>query len=228
MLIDYRNYKKQTPMVISFISYKGGVGKTTLSENVAVCFAHAGKSVCIVDADDSANSFSWSKKRLEDLPRIDVYRENSNDDIALRIKELNGQYDLVIIDSPPSQDPISDMIVLMSNLLIVPLLPKGEQETNTIKQFVRKVRSLEAAKEKTIPFYFVINEYNDRISLHKTFKEAMEKQFADRVFQSKLHNRIAYAEVTHEGKGVVEFSDKKAKAETTALVNELVQKIKSL
>ncbi len=214
-------------MVISFISYKGGVGKTTLSENVAVCFAHAGRSVCIVDADDSANTLSWSKKRSEKLPPITVFQENNKDEIALKIRDLNEQYDLVIIDSPPSQVPISDMIVLMSNLVVVPLLPKGEQETNTINQFVRKIKSLEIAKGKKIPVYFMVNEFDPRISLHKNFVEIMETTFGERVLRSKLHNRIAYAEVTHEGKGVFESSDTKAKNEIADLVNELVAIIKS-
>lgn len=214
-------------MVISFISYKGGVGKTTLSENVAVCFAHAGRSVCIVDADDSANALSWSGRRGEDVPKIDVFRENNKEEIVLKIKDYNKKYDLVIIDSPPSQAPISDMIVLMSNLVVVPLLPKGEQETNTINQFVRKVKTLEAAKEKKIPVYFVINEFDARTSLHRNFAETMENAFGDRLFSSKLHNRVAYSEVTHEGRGVLEHSDVKAKEEITSLVNELVNVIKS-
>ncbi len=214
-------------MVISFISYKGGVGKTTLSENVAVCFAHAGRSVCIVDADDSANTLSWSKKRGDKLPRIAVFQENNKEEIALKIRDLNEQYDLVIIDSPPSQVPISDMIVLMSNLVVVPLLPKGEQETNTINQFVRKIKSLEIAKEKKIPVYFMVNEFDPRISLHRNFVEIMATTFGDRVLKSKLHNRIAYAEVTHEGKGVFESGDAKAKNEIADLVNELVTIIKA-
>lgn len=214
-------------MVISFISYKGGVGKTTLSENIAVCFAHAGRSVCIVDADDSSNSVSWKTKRGEDLPKIDVHQETNKEDIALKIQGYNQQYDLVIIDSPPSQAPISDMIVLMSNLVVVPLLPKGEQETNTINQFVRKVKSLEAAKEKKIPVYFVINEFDGRTSLHRTFAETMEKVFGDRLLKSRLHNRVAYSEVTHEGKGVIEHSDPKARDEVAALANEIVSIIKS-
>ncbi len=215
-------------MVISLISYKGGVGKTTLSENIAVCFAHAGRSVCIVDADDSANTVSWAKKRPDSLPKIEVIRENNKEEIAFKIKELNEKYDLVIVDSPPSQVPISDMIVLMSNLVIVPLLPKGEQETNTINQFVRKVRSLEITKEKKIPVYFVVNEYDGRISLHKNFAESMSKTFGKRLLPSKLHNRVAYAEVTHEGKGVLEYNDNKAKEEIKGLVNDIVRTIKQI
>ncbi len=218
--------QKQKFMVISFISYKGGVGKTTLSENVAVCLANANRKVCIVDADDSKNALSWGNRRGKGLVQIDVYEENNKDEIALKIQELNKKYDVVIIDSPPSQVPISDMIVLMSNLVVVPLLPKGEQETNTINQFVRKIRSLEAAKEKKIPVYFVINEYDGRTSLHKNFAETMEKTFGKRLLPSRLHNRVAYAEVTHEGKGVAEYSDPKAKAEIISLVNDLIKIIK--
>jgi len=215
-------------MVISFISYKGGVGKTTLSENIAVCFAQAGKSVCIVDADDSSNSVSWSKKRGDLEPKVDVFSEIDKNEIALKIKDLNTKYDLVIIDSPPSQVPISDMIVLMSNLVVVPLLPKGDQETNTINQFVRKIRSLEAAKDKTIPVYFIINEYDPRTLLHRNFAETMEKTFGERLLPSKLHNRVAYAEVTHEGRGVTESSDKKAAAEITSLANDLISVLKKI
>lgn len=215
-------------MVISFISYKGGVGKTTLSENVAVCFASAGKSVCIVDADDSANSASWARKRGAELVKIPVIQENNKDEIVFTIKELNKKHDVVIIDSPPSQVPISDMIVLMSHLVIVPLLPKGEQETNTINQFVRKIRSLEMTKEKKIPVYFLINEFNPRVSLHTKFVETLEATFGDRLLKSKLHSRISYAEVTHEGKGVYEYGDAKARQEITALVNEILKKIRVL
>jgi len=213
---------------LKLISYKGGVGKTTLSENVAVCFANAGKSVCIVDADDSANSASWARKRSPDLALIPVYVENNKDEIVFRIQELNNQHDIVIIDSPPSQVPISDMIVLMSNLVVVPLLPKGEQETNTINQFVRKIKSLEVTKGKTIPVYFLVNEFDPRISLHAKFVEMMQQTFKGRLLEARLHSRISYAEVTHEGKGVYEYSDSKAKKEIMLLVNELIQKMKSL
>lgn len=42
--------------VITFHSYKGGVGKTTLATNLAALLAKKGKNVCIVDFDTSAPS----------------------------------------------------------------------------------------------------------------------------------------------------------------------------
>jgi len=38
-------------MIISISSLKGGVGKSTIAQNLAVCFAHQGYTVCIADAE---------------------------------------------------------------------------------------------------------------------------------------------------------------------------------
>ena len=38
-------------MIISFLNQKGGVGKTTLSVNVAACLARRGHRVLLIDAD---------------------------------------------------------------------------------------------------------------------------------------------------------------------------------
>jgi len=135
-------------MIIAFTSYKGGVGKTTLSENLAVGIAYIGKKVCILDADETRNAAAWAALRGDDLNKIDIYTETNKDEIPFVIEKLNKEYDFVIIDSPPSKDPISDGIIIMSNLIISPITPKGHQEINTINQFIRKVKSLEVTRGK--------------------------------------------------------------------------------
>jgi len=47
------------PRKISFINYKGGVGKTSLVVNLAASLAQAGKRVLLVDLDAQSNSSIW-------------------------------------------------------------------------------------------------------------------------------------------------------------------------
>ena len=44
---------------ISFINYKGGVGKTSLIVNTAACLAKLGKRVLLFDFDTQSNSSIW-------------------------------------------------------------------------------------------------------------------------------------------------------------------------
>ena len=52
-------------MIISCVNYKGGVGKSTLTQNLAVALAHRGYKICIVDADVTAATMDWAEMRHE-------------------------------------------------------------------------------------------------------------------------------------------------------------------
>lgn len=56
---------------ISFINYKGGVGKTSLIVNVAACLAHKGYRVLLVDLDTQSNASIW-------LMRLDRWNAINN------------------------------------------------------------------------------------------------------------------------------------------------------
>jgi chromosome partitioning protein len=59
-------------MKIGISNLKGGVGKTTISQNLAACFAQMGFKTCIIDTDENQNSLAWSGVRSADLPPITV------------------------------------------------------------------------------------------------------------------------------------------------------------
>lgn len=208
-------------MILSCISYKGGVGKSTIAQNLAVCFAHAGNNICIVDADESQNTSYWAGARSADLPGIPVFKLTDDKSIALEVSKLYTSFDYVIIDSPPSQSVIADKIIMLSHLVLVPVTPKGSSEVNTAEQFIRQISNLEILKEKKIPARFVVNEFDPRPLLHKEFVDRF-REFPIKPLQSQLHHRIAYGEANLFGKGVFEHSDAKAKQEIATLYNEVI------
>src|SRR2546421_3350640 len=64
---------------ISFVNFKGGVGKTSLTVNIAACLAHEfGQRVLLVDCDSQSNASIWLMgvsrwNVLNDTPEQSVY-----------------------------------------------------------------------------------------------------------------------------------------------------------
>jgi len=78
---------------ISFINYKGGVGKTSCIVNIAACFAEMGKRVLLFDLDTQSNASIW-------LMRLERWNQLN----------LNGSGSVYSIFNP-GQERIKDIII---------------------------------------------------------------------------------------------------------------------
>ena len=216
-------------MVIASMSYKGGVGKTTVAQNLAVVFAHRGHKVCILDADESQVSMRWSeiRERNEITPSIEAVGQVNKDNIIEHIKELYETFDVIIVDCPPSYQEISTMIMLVSNVVLIPLTPTGRSELWTGKDFLKRYNNIHEYKKDKTPAYFVINKFEPNINFHQSMIEVLEtlgEEHGVEVLDTKINKRIAYGEVNAQGLGAYEYSNAKAKQEVTELVNEILEK----
>ena len=71
---------------ISFLNFKGGVGKTSIIVNVAAILAKQGKRVLIVDCDPQSNSTIWLLK----LDRWNELQTDRSDQTLLSVLRPNG------------------------------------------------------------------------------------------------------------------------------------------
>ena len=212
-------------MIISVTSLKGGVGKSTVAQNLAVCFTHSQYSVCIVDVDTNQSALRWSGLRDDNLPAVPVYGLTDGMELSKNIKHLNQSHEIVIIDGAPSLSQVTSKIILLADLLIIPILPSGLDIWATEK-FIDRYRDAEQQKEETIPAYFLINQ-NQTTNLSREVKEVLEATGIS-VFNSSLRNRIAYREAVIKGLGVFEYKDEKAKAEMIELFKEVKNAIRKI
>ncbi|MEM6967149.1 MAG: AAA family ATPase, partial [Bacteroidota bacterium] len=131
-------------------------------------------------------------------------------------------YDLVIIDGTPSLSKLVSTIIVLGDIVLIPIRPSGLDIWATEK-FIEKYDQAKALKDE-VKAFFILNEYNPRISLNQSIKEALAELEID-TMKSTLRHRIAYEEVVVMGMGAYEYKDKKAKKEVTALANEVLKHI---
>lgn len=107
---------------ISFISQKGGTGKTTLALNVATEAMRHGLMVAIIDLDPQPSATAWSELRAKrnDPPVLDAKASRLAAAVAAAAKE---GLDLLIVDTGGRTDEGAFAAAKASDLVIVPIQP---------------------------------------------------------------------------------------------------------
>lgn len=204
--------------VISFLNQKGGVGKSTLSINVAACFANLKQKVLLIDADKQGTSSTWASLRPETAFQIvNMARENMARD-ALR---LAADYDFTIIDGPPQAETISRSCIVASDLVVVPIEPGGASRWSS-DLTLRQLREAQELKP-TLKCGFVISRKIGTTVLGRDTR-AMVSDAGIPIFETEIEQRVAYAEALTMGKTIFEWSagGNPAVREIQALTHELL------
>lgn len=212
-------------MIISVSSLKGGTGKSTISQNMAVCFAHMGYKTIIVDTDTNGSSIRWSGLRPEDYP--DIPSVTISDPKALRknINQVQKDYEMVIVDGTPALSELTSTIILISDLLLVPIKP-GVLDLWATEKFIEKYEQALVLKQN-INVRFLLNQVDPRTKMSNEVHDVL-KDFGIEAMKTQINNRIAYSESIISGLGVYEFKDAKAKDEMVKLANETLELITTL
>ena len=106
-------------MIISLISQKGGVGKSTLARLMAVEFARAGWDVKIADLDRlQGTSTIWKARRDREGVEPEIAVEKyATVERAIRDAE---RHDLMILDGPAHAEKGGKAMAIASDLVILP------------------------------------------------------------------------------------------------------------
>jgi len=159
--------------VISFVSTKGGVGKTTSAVVLASELASAGKTVTLVDADPNRPLEAWSL--IRDLPaNIEVIVDDSTETIIDTIDAANQRSDFVVVDLEGTATDRIGFAIARSDLVLIP--SQGSMlDANEAAKSIRLIRNMEKVSGRSIAFRVFFSRVAPAIR-ERTFRD-IERQF---------------------------------------------------
>lgn len=107
--------------VITFVTQKGGTGKSTLAVSLAVAAQEAGRNTYVLDLDPQQSTLNWYKRREAEAPAVDTTPAAS---VPQAIEALrNADYDLVVIDTAGVDSPATAAAIEAADLCLIPVRP---------------------------------------------------------------------------------------------------------
>ena len=140
--------------IIAIAALRGGVGKTTMTLNLAQMLSEMGKKVLTVDFDSLASLTFRYKERNEaafDLVPSSDYLAKSQD-------IWREKYDYIVFDTAPSVDESTAKALELADEVIIPVVSEFEDlmEIHELKQVIAKIKNVAeedvCVMESTIPW----------------------------------------------------------------------------
>jgi chromosome partitioning protein len=195
--------------VAALVSTKGGVGKSTLAECLAVAAAQEGQSVYLLDLDPQQSTAAWWRRRKgPDNPMLVTGVEMASRAVTL-LKQKKAERDLMIIDTPGSflgviNDAIQDAAVIM---VVVQSSPKDLEAQGAVEGLIQKA----ALHERVL---YVVNRVDPTSNLAKSAVEALRPKTVRAPVM--IGDRVDYVKADAAGKVANEINEK-ARTEIAAL-----------
>ncbi len=205
--------------IITVANAKGGVGKSTVAYSLACYYARRGASVAILDEDIQQtitdNIQSWEDNGTE-VPITLLKKEEIGTYETLAESE---EYDLIFIDTPPVLTTQLEGIYDISDMVLIPIKPS----TSDYNSLMRSIDTLKSAmnRNKNMMTAIVINMAVKSSTVQDSFREAFKTEERIRVLDAELANRVIHTKYILDTYSLFETNDKSAKAEMSALGDEI-------
>jgi chromosome partitioning protein len=210
--------------VVTVVNQKGGLGKTTLTMQLAGTWAKRGVKVLVVDADSQGTATRWSSSAPEDTPfsAAVIGLSAAGNKVHREVAKFTDDYALIMIDCPPAvESPVPQSALLIAALALVPIIPSPPDlwAAVGIRQLIETLNTI----NKDLQARLVINNLEPRTSLAKEALDILP-ELGIPLLKTILHHCTAYRQSAVFG-GMVHHLGRKATPaikEIEALADEVL------
>jgi chromosome partitioning protein len=205
-------------MIIGILNRKGGVGKTSLSTNLASALSLSGNRILLVDADPQESALDWQASREGEtlFPVVGMAKPTLHKDIP----ELARNYDHILIDGPPGINDVARSAMMACDLVVIPVQP-SPYDVWAADETVKLLTEITIYND-SLKGLFVINRKIKNTALGRDVASALG-DYPLTVAQTAITQRVVFAESAASGLSVLELAPEgPASQELNALAKEIL------
>lgn len=191
--------------IVAISQQKGGAGKSTVAQGLAVEAAIFGYKTAIVDVDPQGSTAAWSRRRGE--TDVHVFKLDDGGDLGALIAQHREDFDVIFLDTPPTLTGTNQEAVRLADAVIVPVRPSPNDLLATVNT-IRMIRELGKTPQ------LVLNgvRTNGGKSLVASTRAALTV-FDCPVYLEDLKDRLTHQYAAAVGQGAQEYDPNGAAAQ---------------
>jgi chromosome partitioning protein len=187
------------------VNAKGGVGKTTITTNLASYFASRGVPTAIADFDPQGSSLNWIKQRPAGARKVhgaDLAQRNVAG-LSVARREIPRDTRQLIIDAPagPSRLLLQDLLARTQSILI-PVAPSSI-DVHATANFIKELLLIGQVRLRSIRVAVLAN----RVRGTRPVYEPLERFLASvkMTFVARVSDSDVYVDAAEAGLGVFDM-----------------------
>ena len=203
---------------ICLLSLKGGAGKSTVVQSLAVCAVQNGQKTLVVELDPQGTIKNWSNRREANEPRVIQTLPQSLDDVLAQARE--DEVNWVFLDTPGHNASTAAAAAEYADIILIPC------KIQSVKDFDSVMASLAEAKRVDKPAYVLMTQVPPNAHKFVRNRQIEIQQHYDVAVLSKyLSRRVDFEYCDAKGQSASEWNPQGEAANEINRLYALIQSI---